>query len=145
MQRAKIQFHKVPGLLAILEWQRTDGPNINSNNTQWGRNHTRTPFSPELWNRSTAYRQRVAFSNSLENNQWRSHQPVATICKNDGGNCQYDCFPGLLNWPFASTHIFLPSPVPTGGTPLPLECIGSPCWSKPTVRSAIQSLINFGA
>ena len=68
----------------------------NNNSTPRGRNHARTPLSPELWNRSTAYRQRVAFSNSLKNNQWRSHQSVASICKNDGGNCQYDCCPGLL-------------------------------------------------
>ena len=27
--------------------------------------------------------------------QWRSHQSVATICKNDGGYCRYDCCPGL--------------------------------------------------
>mmetsp|Transcript_27768 Transcript_27768/g.31185 ORF Transcript_27768/g.31185 Transcript_27768/m.31185 type:complete len:122 (-) Transcript_27768:678-1043(-) len=28
--------------------------------------------------------------------QWGSHQSVATVCKNDGGNCRYDGCPGLL-------------------------------------------------
>ena len=26
---------------------------------------------------------------------WGSHQSVATVCKNDGGNCRYDGCPGL--------------------------------------------------
>ena len=29
-------------------------------------------------------------------NQWRAHQSVATLCKNDGENCQYDYRPGLI-------------------------------------------------
>ena len=33
---------------------------------------------------------------TLKNNRWRSHQSVATVCKNDGGNCQYDWCPGLV-------------------------------------------------
>ena len=37
--------------------------------------HSQTPLSPDAW---------------------RSHQSVATVCKNDGGNCQYDWCPGLL-------------------------------------------------
>ena len=42
------------------------------------------------------HRQKISFNKRLKNNQWRSHQSVATICKNDGGNCQYDWCPGLL-------------------------------------------------
>ena len=67
----------------------------NSSITQ-GRNHPQTPLSPDAWNRSTTYRQKISFNKRLKNNQWISHQSVATVCKNDGGNCQYNWCPGLL-------------------------------------------------
>ena len=60
-----------------------------------GRNHARTPLSPEAWSRSTAYKRKRSFESSLKKGKWRSHQSVATVGKNDGGHCQYDCCPGL--------------------------------------------------
>ena len=62
-----------------------------------GRNHPLTPRteSPASLERVKLYKQQVSFKASKLKHPWRSHQSVATVCKGDGGYCQYDCCPGL--------------------------------------------------
>ena len=61
-----------------------------------GMNHSRTPLNPHAWTRSAIYKQQKSMKQMLEKQPWRTHQSIATVCKNDGGDCQYNHCPGLL-------------------------------------------------
>lgn len=60
-----------------------------------GQNHSQTPMiADNLWNRSLRYKQLKNLSFRIQSQPWRIHQSVATLCDNDGGDCQYRFCPG---------------------------------------------------
>ena len=60
-----------------------------------GRNHSQTPRTfAEPWHKSTAYKQKKNMTKQIGLQDWRKHQSVATVCKNDGQYCQYQFCPG---------------------------------------------------
>ena len=47
------------------------------------------------WNSRSYYKTMGTKTTTNAGVVWGSHQSVATVCKNDGGNCRYDGCPGL--------------------------------------------------
>ena len=54
-----------------------------------GRNHPQTPRLDPVGMRATAYMQKVKFDKILKQQQWRSHQSMATATPQPGGYCGY--------------------------------------------------------
>ena len=77
---------------------RTDAKKKFKCTSPQGQNHPQTPRTPLMHRptkRTTAYMQKKKFKSIVKDQPWRTHQSVATVCKRDGGYCQYNLCPGL--------------------------------------------------
>ena len=55
-----------------------------------------TPISPANWSKSAKKLKETEPKKLKETEPKKYHQSIATICKNDGGHCQYEFCPGKL-------------------------------------------------
>ena len=87
---------------------RTDAKKTFKSTSPQGRNHDQIArTSPRK--RTSAYMQKKRFKAIVKDQPWRTHQSVATVCKKNGGYCQYHLCPGLnrknaRKRPFTSTY-----------------------------------------